>query len=72
MPNENSVKRNLRRIRNKAYPTISSKEFVLEGKWTKTAGPHHQIFLFYDSLSIDSRVINYIRFSRPLKYIIIE
>ncbi|KAL4108184.1 hypothetical protein QTP88_018426 [Uroleucon formosanum] len=30
MPNENNVKRNLRRIRNNLYPTISPKEFVLE------------------------------------------
>ncbi|KAL4148485.1 hypothetical protein QTP88_002717 [Uroleucon formosanum] len=30
MPNENNVKINLRRIPNNSYPTISSKEFVLE------------------------------------------
>ncbi|KAL4083383.1 hypothetical protein QTP88_028707 [Uroleucon formosanum] len=30
MPNENNIKRNLRRIRNNSYPIISSKEFVLE------------------------------------------
>jgi len=57
MPNENNVKRNLRRIRNKSYPTISSKEFVLEGKWTMTAEPNKQKFLFYDNRSINSRII---------------
>ncbi|CAI6354096.1 unnamed protein product [Macrosiphum euphorbiae] len=57
MPNENNVKRNLRRIRNNSYPTISSKEFVLEGKWTMTAEPNQQKFLFYDNQSINSRII---------------
>lgn len=57
MPNENNVKRNLRRIRNNSYPTISSKEFVLEGKWTMTAEPNQQKFLFYDNRSINSRII---------------
>jgi len=32
MPNENNVKRNYRRIHNSSYPTISFKEFMLEGK----------------------------------------
>ncbi|KAL4084761.1 hypothetical protein QTP88_027672 [Uroleucon formosanum] len=57
MPNENNVKKNLRRIRNNSYPTISSKEFVLEGKWTMTAEPNQQKFLFYDNRSTNSRII---------------
>ncbi|KAF0770007.1 Uncharacterized protein FWK35_00003032 [Aphis craccivora] len=42
MPNENNVKRNLRRIRNNSYPTISFKEFILEGKWSMTAESNQQ------------------------------
>lgn len=32
MPNENNVKINYRRIHNNSYPTVSFKEFMLEGK----------------------------------------
>ncbi|KAL4096501.1 hypothetical protein QTP88_021445 [Uroleucon formosanum] len=45
------------RIRNNSYPTISSKEFVLEGKWTMTVEPNQQKFLFYDNRSINNRII---------------
>jgi len=50
MPYGNNVKRNLRRIRNNSYPRISSKE--CKGKWTMTAGPNQQKFLFHDNRSI--------------------
>lgn len=65
MPNKNNIKRNLRRIRNNSNPTISSKEFVLEGKWTMTAEPNQQKFLFYDNRSINSRINRIIIFASP-------
>jgi len=60
MPNENNVKRNLRRIRNNSYPTISFKEFILEGKWSMTAESNQQKFVFYNNQSMNSRIIIFV------------
>ncbi|KAL4122598.1 hypothetical protein QTP88_014897 [Uroleucon formosanum] len=55
---EKSVKRSLRRIRNKKYPSLCPlSELKINGIWTTTGGPEPKPFLLFDNENNTNRII---------------
>jgi len=55
---EKSVKRSLRRIRNKKYPSLCPlSELKINGIWTTTGGPEPKPFLLLDNENNTNRII---------------